>query len=139
MDDAGIDGRTAQPYQNKTAQGKDLRPGQQQGQHACGQNALTHADHLRIVEFQGQKAAGGAPGGDTDVEQAGKAGGSVGGDAFRQREVAAGPQTCCGLQCTVAEEAQHHLSGTRQTEYLPKAQRLRRGSFGLSTRSTALP
>ena len=61
------------------------------GQHPCGQNALTHADHLRIVEFQGQKAAGGAPGSDADVEQAGKAGGSAGGNAFRQREVAAGP------------------------------------------------
>ena len=82
VDDAGIDGRTAQPYQNKTAQGKDLRPGQQQSQHPCGQNALTHADHLRIVEFQGQKAAGGAPGSDADVEQAGKAGGSAGGNAF---------------------------------------------------------
>ena len=139
VDDAGIDGRTAQPYQNKTVQGKDLRPGQQQSQHPCGQNALTHADHLRIVEFQGQKAAGGAPGSDADVEQAGKAGGSAGGNALRQCEVAAGPQTGRGLQCTVAEEAQHHLSGTRQTEYLSKAQRLRRRSFGVGACSTALP
>ena len=45
-DDAGIDGRAAQPYQNKTAQGKDLRPGQQQSQHPCGQNAPVSYTHL---------------------------------------------------------------------------------------------
>ena len=51
VDDAGVDGRAAQPYQHKPGQRKDLRPGQQQGSNAHAQHRKPQTDHLVIAQF----------------------------------------------------------------------------------------
>ena len=139
MDDAGVDGRAAQPHQYKTGQCKGLRAGDQQGSYAHGQNDLTHADHLRIVEFHGDEATSCSSGGDAKIEQAGKAGGSLGSHSAAQGQIAAGPQPGGGFQSTVAEETEHHFPGARQGKHLPQAQCLRGGFFGAVLRATLLP
>ena len=128
VDDAGVDGRTAQPYQHKPCQRKGLRTGQQQGSNAHAQHRKPQTDHLVIAQLQGQKAAGAPPHRDADIEQAGKAGSRLGGHLPHKGQVAAGPKPGGGLQCAVAEEAKHHFLRARQREYLRQGQRLGHGA-----------
>ena len=51
VDDAGVDGSAAQPYQHKPGQRKDLRPGQQQGGNAHAQHRKPQTDHLVVAQF----------------------------------------------------------------------------------------
>jgi len=51
VDDAGVDGRTAQPHQHKPGKRKDLRTGQQQGGNANAQYRKPQTDHLVIAQF----------------------------------------------------------------------------------------
>ena len=51
VDDAGVDGRTAQPHQHKPGKRKDLRTGQQQGGNANAQYRKPKTDHLVIAQF----------------------------------------------------------------------------------------
>ena len=73
------------------------------------------------------------------IEQAGKAGGSLGSHSAAQGQIAAGPQPGGGFQSTVAEETEHHFPGARQGKHLPQAQCLRGGFFGAALRATRLP
>ena len=51
VDDAGVDGRSAQPYQHKPCQRKDLRPGQQQGGNAHAQHRKPQTNHLVVAQL----------------------------------------------------------------------------------------
>ncbi len=51
VDDAGVDGRAAQPYQHKPGQRKDLRPGQQQGGNAHAQHRKPQTNHLVVAQL----------------------------------------------------------------------------------------
>ena len=51
VNEAGVDGRAAQPYQHKPGQRKDLSTGQQQGGNAHAQHRKPQTDHLVVVQL----------------------------------------------------------------------------------------
>ena len=128
VDDAGVDGRTAQPHEDEAGQRERLRPRQKQGGHTHGQNGLPQTDHLGVVEPEGDEAAEAAPHRDAQIEQARKGSGRVGRDALAQREVAAGPEARRRFEAAVAEEAEHHFPRTGDGQDLGQRQRPGRGA-----------
>ena len=137
MDDAGVDGRAAQPYQHKPGQGQPLRTGQGQRQDARGDEPQTHADHPGVAEFQRQEAAHRPSGRDAQVEQTGKPRRRAGRHAAAQGQVAAGPQPGGLLHRAVAEKADHDLFGAGNVHHFPQGQR--RGPCGVLRRGGSFP
>ena len=87
MDDGGVDGRAAQADDGQAHAGRRSPQGQRQRQHAHQGNAFAQADHLLVIELQGEEAADEPPRGDAQVKQAGKAGGGLLGDAPVQHQI----------------------------------------------------
>ena len=79
-------------------------------------------DHLGIFQFHGNEAADAPADGNADVEETGKTGGGVFIDAMMEYQVAAGPQTCGGLQGAVTEEGNHNLLRAGDRDDLPQRQ-----------------
>ena len=122
MDDAGVDGRAAQPHQHKARLHRKGR-GQQQRRRARQDDALAQADHPHVPQRPGHKAADGPARRDADVEQRRERGRTLGRQAPVQHQVTAGPQARRLLQGAVAEKAQHRAFCAGDAGRLPQAER----------------
>ena len=125
MNDGGIDRRAAKANQHKARQRRGRAKGKQKAQHARQQDGLPQTDHLRIVEFQRQKARQRPPGGDAHEEQAGMARRLLRGQTPAKGQIAARPQNGGLFYGAIAEECRHDLLCARNADDLFQRERLR--------------
>ena len=78
-------------YISKEFQGHGLRTGNQENGDADGDQRLSQADHLGIVQLHGDKSAERSSGGNPDKEHTGKAGCGLSRNPFVKVQIAAGP------------------------------------------------
>ena len=134
VDDARIHRGAAQAGEHQPRQRHAAPHGQEQQGHAHSDDGLAQADHLPVVELQGQQAADRTADGNAQIEHTGISGGRFRIHAVVKVQIAAGPQTGGGLQRAVAEEAQDHCLDTGETQGLGQSQRLA-GGVGLGRRA----
>ena len=103
VDDAGIDWGTAKADQQKSDERNRLSERQQHDDDSTENDGLSHADHLTILQFHGEKAIDATPDRDTDAEHAGERSRRSRIDALREVQIAARPQHGGRLHAAVAE------------------------------------
>ena len=107
VDDARVHWRASESHQDQASQRERGRAGQEHSDNSCCDDRLSEPDHLDVVELYREKTAQSTSDRDTDIEQAGEAGGCLCRNPLEQIQVAACPQPGCLFQRAVAEEAQH--------------------------------
>ena len=110
MDHTGINGRAAKPHEKKAGLAVAASR-KQKDQKARRQDPSTQADHTVVADPLRKEAADCPSGRDPQIEKTGQGGGAFSRDLMDQDQIAAGPESCRGLQGIVAEKHGHRFPG----------------------------
>ena len=125
MDDAGIDGSTSESDDDKPCEGESIYRCEEEQQEAEGGDALPQANHLAIIQQEGDETTDSTSTCNAEIEK-----GSVtcSGDRIDTAEVGqigTCPEACCLLQCAVSEESYHDFFCTPERENLTEGECMR--------------